>query len=180
MSILHKLGVTGIVTAAMLAGAPGLAQTSSVSAGNLIAQGQADEADDRINYFGAGATIGISDGADTALGEGGFSLMGRFSFTDTLSVHTASVFDDDNVVSAALTTGWHVKNSADETVVFPFVGAGVAVEVDDFEINPLVSAGVDVPITDLVTGTARLNASFDNGTDLGLVLGVGVDFLELF
>ena len=60
------------------------------------------------------------------------------------------------------------------------MGAGVAVEIDDFEVNPLVSTGVDVPITDLVTGTARINASFDSGTDIGLVLGVGVDFLELF
>ena len=180
MSILYKLGAAGVGATIVLTGGPGLAQSLPVSEVELIAQSREDDEDDRIKYFGAGATIGISDGADTALGEGGFSLVGRYSFTDTLSVHTASVFDDDNVVSAALTTGWPIKNQSDETVIFPFVGAGVAVEIDDFEVNPLVSTGVDVPITDLVTGTARINASFDSGTDIGLVLGVGVDFLELF
>ncbi|MEM6252808.1 MAG: hypothetical protein AAF821_07790 [Cyanobacteria bacterium P01_D01_bin.156] len=68
----------------------------------------------------------------------------------------------------------------EQVTLVPFVGAGIGVEVDDFEISPLVMAGVDVPINDLITGTARVNAAFDDETDIGVVLGVGIDVLSLF
>lgn len=138
---------------------------------------------DRINYFGIGGTIGLSDDGDTALGDGGFSLMGRFSITDNISVHSASTFGDNSISTFALTGGAPIRNQETGRIkVFPFLGAGIAVQTsDDFEIDPMVTGGVDIPITDIVTGTARINASFGNdGTDVGLVFGVGVNVLELF
>lgn len=88
----------------------------------------------------------------------------------------------DSIFSLALTGGAPIQNQeTGRTIIYPFLGAGILAETDDFEIDPLVSGGVDIPITDLVTGTARVNASFGNdGTDVGLVLGVGVDLFELF
>jgi len=149
----------------------------------LVAQQTEEETAERINYaFGPGGTIGLNDDGETALGEGGFSLVGRFSLTDHLSVHTASVIGDNSLYTAALTGGAPVRKAADDrTIVFPFAGAGVSVETDEFDVNPFIAAGVDVPIIDRLTGTARINASFDqNGTDVGVVLGVGYDIFSLF
>ena len=149
----------------------------------LVAQQSEEEKSERINYsFGPGATIGLSDDGETALGDGGFSLVGRFSLTDNLSVHTASTIGDNSLFTAALTGGAPVRNAdSDRTLVFPFAGAGVSVETNEFDVNPFVTAGVDVPIIDKLTGTARINASFDqNGTDVGIVFGVGYDIFSLF
>ncbi|MGD1951358.1 MAG: hypothetical protein ACFB14_17165 [Leptolyngbyaceae cyanobacterium] len=172
----------------LLVAGPGLAQTApqvptadstELTPETIVAQRSRDE-DDRINYFGVGGTIGVSDDGDTELGDGGFSLVGRFSFNDTLSIHSASVFGGDTFSSFALTTGFPGVGEGERVRVFPFVGAGVGLEFDDFEVSPLVTAGVDVPINELFTGTARVNAAFNDGTDIGVVLGVGVDVLDLF
>lgn len=154
----------------------------TVAQSSEMAQRSDEEKPDRINYNGIGGTIGLSDGGGTALGEGGFSTVGRFSLTNNLSVHTASVLGGDNIFSLALTGGAPIKSQeTGRTLIYPFLGAGIAAETDDFDIDPLVSGGVDVPINDLITGTARVNASFGNdGTDVGIVLGVGVDLFELF
>ncbi|MEM1255408.1 MAG: hypothetical protein AAGI69_23465 [Cyanobacteria bacterium P01_H01_bin.21] len=192
MSAIQKLGPLSIVNALMLlAAGPSLAQTVSeaptadsletaeLAPDAIIAQRSRDE-DDRINYFGVGGTIGVSDDGDTELGDGGFSLVGRFSFNDTLSIHSASVLGGDTFSSFALTTGFPGVGEGERVKVFPFIGAGVGLEFDDFEVSPLVTAGVDVPINELFTGTARVNAAFNDGTDIGVVLGVGVDVLDLF
>jgi len=196
MPISPTIGLIGCCNALLLAAAsPGFAQVEPLQAAQLapeapssrsqaLPMAQTTDTEDessRINYFGVGGTIGLREEGDTGLGEGGFSLVGRFSLTDHLSVHSASVLTGDSLASFALTGGVPIQNrSTGRTMLFPFLGAGISVETDDFEVDPLVSGGVDVPITDLVTGTARVNASFGNdGTDVGIVLGVGVDFLEL-
>ncbi|MEM8810004.1 MAG: hypothetical protein AAGF01_28640 [Cyanobacteria bacterium P01_G01_bin.38] len=194
-SIHPTLRIFGLVSGLwLLSDVPGFAQTAgsapaatSTDVQSLTAQQTAQrrgdqDRSDRINYFGVGGTIGLSDEGGTDLGDGGFSLVGRFSVTDNISIHSASVISGDSVASFALTGGAPVRNQATgRTLLFPFLGAGVAIETDDFDVDPLISGGVDVPITDLVTGTARVNASFGgDGTDVGLVLGVGVDFLDLF
>lgn len=204
ITVTQKIGMVGLLNVLFLSTTASIssvyAQTQSsdaLLANPVAAEGQADlaqpaaiaqvseddaEAPERINYFGIGGTIGLSNGADTALGEGGFSLVGRFSITENISVHSASVINDDSIFSFALTGGAPIRNKATgRTIVYPFLGAGILGETDDFDIDPLISAGVDVPITDIVTGTARVNTSFGNdGTDVGLVLGVGVDLFELF
>ena len=191
MSAIKKLGPLSFVNVLLLlAASPSLAQTvtaedvtaeslavTSLTPDALIAQRSRDD-DDRVNYFGIGGTIGVSDDGDTELGDGGFSLVGRFSFSDTLAIHSASVLGGDSYTSFALTNSF--PGAGEQFRIIPFVGAGLGVEIDDFELSPLVTAGVDVPINDLFTGTARVNAAFNDGTDIGVVLGVGVDVLELF
>lgn len=56
------------------------------------------------------------------------------------------------------------------------MGVGISADTDDFNINPEVTAGVDLPINSLLSGTARVNANFDDETDIGLLLGAGVNF----
>lgn len=188
MSAIKKLGAFSLVNAVvLLVASPSFAQTTtanslevnSLTPDAVVAQRSRDN-DDRINYFGIGGTIGVSDDGDTELGDGGFSLVGRFSFTDTLAIHSASVLSGDSFSSFALTNSFSKVGAGDQINLVPFIGAGVGVEFDDFEVSPLVTAGVDIPINDLFTGTARVNAAFNDGTDIGVVLGVGVDVLSLF
>ena len=137
---------------------------------------------ERINYLGIGGAISLSDEGETALGDGGFSIMGRNSLTHNLSIHTASILADDGILSIALTGGAPVRDpSTGRTRVFPFLGAGIAIETEDFDtIDPLATGGVDIPLSRTVTGTARVNAVFaDDGTDIGLFVGVGLDVFGL-
>ena len=130
----------------------------------------------RLNYVGLGGTVGLSDDGETELGNGGFSIMSRTSFTDLLALHTASVIGGDGYSTFALTGSYPVGSpDTERPAVVPFAGAGLGVEFEDFDVDPMVTAGVDIPITDSVTGTARVNANFgEDGTDIGVVLGVGI------
>ena len=131
------------------------------------------------SYTGLGGTIGIS-GDNTALGEGGFSLIGRAAFNDNFSLHTSSIFQDDGVSLFAITFGVPVQNNSSEReLFFPFAGAGVAIEdlFGDFTVDALITTGVDIPIGEKFVGTVRLNASFpEDDTDLGLLLGIAYNF----
>ncbi|MBE9068374.1 hypothetical protein IQ260_17115 [Leptolyngbya cf. ectocarpi LEGE 11479] len=181
MSAIKKIGSFSLVNAlVLLVASPSFAQSAASLTPDAVVAQRVRRDNDRIHYFGIGGTIGVSDDGDTELGDGGFSLVGRFSFNDTLAIHSASVLSGDSFASFALTNSFSDLGAGERVRVIPFVGAGIGVEIDDFEISPLVTAGVDVPISDLITGTARVNAAFNDGTDIGVVLGVGVDVLSLF
>ncbi|MGD1944639.1 MAG: hypothetical protein ACFB0G_25365 [Leptolyngbyaceae cyanobacterium] len=141
--------------------------------------GEEEEQPQRIGYVGLGGTLGLSDDGETKLGNGGFSIMSRIPLTEVLSVHTASVVSSDGYSSFALTGSFPVGNResapTERPVIVPFAGVGIGVEFEDFDIDPMVTVGADIPITDTVTGTTRVNANFgEEGTDIGLVLGVGI------
>jgi outer membrane biosynthesis protein TonB len=134
----------------------------------------------RINYFGLGGNIGLVNDGSTATGSGGFSILGRQSLTNNLSIHSTSVFGDKSIQSTALTGGIPIKNKATgKTIAFPFVGAGLSIKTNNFTVYPLVTAGVDVPFNRFLTGTVRLNTTFAERTDVGIVMGVGVDIFGL-
>ncbi|WP_319421112.1 hypothetical protein [Pleurocapsa sp. FMAR1] len=132
------------------------------------------------SYIGLGGNIGIS-GSKTALGDGGFSLVGKTAFTKNISLHTSTIFGGNNVSTFALTFGVPVFKSftSDLDFIYPFVGGGIAIEdfFGDFNVDGLVTTGVDIPILSRVTGTVRLNLGFgEDDTDVGLLLGVGYNF----
>lgn len=134
---------------------------------------------DKINYLGIGGTIGLSDEGETALGDGGFSILGRISLTENFSIHTSSVINDDSLLTVAVTGGIPIKNASGRTIIFPFLGGGISADTEDFNVDPTVTSGVDIPINSLITGTVRVNANFADDTDVGLVLGVGIDLFDL-
>ncbi|MGD1922050.1 MAG: hypothetical protein ACFCAD_26040 [Pleurocapsa sp.] len=135
----------------------------------------------RINYFGIGGAIGLKDAGETALGDGGFSVLGRCSFTDNFSIHSSSIINGDNLLSIAATGGISIKKQeTGRTIVFPFVGGGISADTEDFNVDPVIVSGVDVPINHLFTGTVRGNANFGDETDIGLLLGGGIDLRKLF
>lgn len=141
-----------------------------------------DAGSGRINYLGIGGTLGLSDEGETPLGEGGFSIVGRISLTENISIHTSSLLGDAGLLSVALTGGSPIRaQSNDRTLFFPFLGAGVAVETEEFDTVDLhATGGVDVPLGSTVTGTAKVNATFaEDGTDVGLTIGVGIDIFDL-
>ena len=131
------------------------------------------------SYVGLGGTIGLS-GDTTPLGEGGFSLIGRTSFTDSLSLHTSSIFQDDGLGLFSLTYGIPINNDSSEIErFFPFAGVGIAIEdlFGDFGVDPLITTGVDISISRKFVGTVRLNLTFpEDETDIGLLVGVGYRF----
>ena len=145
---------------------------------DIAANSQAEKKPTR-SYIGLGGTIGIS-GDSTALGEGGFSLMGRTAFNNNLSFHNAGIFQDDGLGLFALTYGVPIKNnSSQRELFFPFAGAGIAIEdfFGDFEVDPLIITGVDIPIAKKIVGTVRLGITFpEDDTDVGLLIGVGYSF----
>ncbi len=136
-----------------------------------------------MNYLGIGGMIDLSDEGETPEEEGGFSIVGRLSLTENISIHTASVLGDEGILSVGLTGGFPIRDQATgTTLAFPFVGGGIAVETGDSgTVDPQATGGVDVPLGSTVTGTARVNATFaDDGTDVGLTFGVGIDLFDLF
>ena len=128
------------------------------------------EGNNRLNYIGIGGALGLRDEGETALGEGGFSILGRAAFTNNFSIHASAIFNEDDLYSAAVTYSKPIVG------FYPFVGAGISAETDDFNLNPEITAGIDLPINSLFTGTARVNANFDDETDIGLLFGVGMIF----
>ena len=126
------------------------------------------EENNYLNYIGIGGAIGLIDDGETALGDGGFSILGRFAFTNNFSVHTSAILNRNDLLSAAITYSKPI------TILYPFVGIGISADTDDFEINPEITAGVDLLINSFLTGTARVNGNFDD--EAGLLLGVGIIF----
>ena len=125
------------------------------------------------SYLGIGGNIGLG-GDSTAIGNGAFAVLGKGALTRHFALHPAFLFGDKNTLLLPVTAGIPIDISSSKTL-HPFVGGGISIKeiFDDFDVNPLVTAGVDVPVTDKLTGTARINVGFDDDTDVGLLLGIG-------
>ena len=131
-------------------------------------------------YFGIGADIGL--GGDTALGESGFATVGKLGFTDNLSLRTASSIGNGVVLMLSVAYDFPIDREPFEPVVFaPFIGGGVAFELDEGYSGPMISGGVDYPVSKELTATARINVAFlkDQTTDFGIILGIGYNFPAL-
>ncbi|MGF1521282.1 MAG: hypothetical protein ACFBSF_03050 [Leptolyngbyaceae cyanobacterium] len=135
-----------------------------------------DEPKDKRSYIGVGGNIGLS-GDESALGEGGFTIVSRTRIINYLSLRNSTVFGDENASLFALTGEVPLTNANGDITAIPFVGGGVWIHG---EVDPLLSAGVDVPLGRDFTLTNRVNVGFDgDDTDVGLLFGVGYNF-DLF
>jgi hypothetical protein len=131
-------------------------------------------------YLGIGADIGL--GGDTALGESGFATVGKLGFTDNLSLRTASSFGDGVVLMFSVAYDFPIAREPFEPVALaPFIGGGVAFELDEGYSGPLISGGVDYPVSKELTATARINVAFlkEETTDFGIILGIAYNFPAL-
>lgn len=131
-------------------------------------------------YFGIGFDIGI--GGDTALGNSGFATVGKLGFSDNLSLRTASSFGDGIVLMFSVAYDFPLSREPFEPVMLaPFIGGGVAFEIDEGYAGPMISGGVDYPVSDELTATARINVAFlkEETTDVGIILGIAYNFPAL-
>ncbi|MEO1132970.1 MAG: hypothetical protein AAFX40_09725, partial [Cyanobacteria bacterium J06639_1] len=124
-------------------------------------------------------------GDTTALGEGGFAIVSKTGFTDRLSLHNATVFGARNASTFALTVDFPIRaEDSDEILYTPFLGGGIVADsLGDFEfqIDPMAIVGIDVPLSERFVATARTNVGFvEDGTDIGLIVGVGYTFRGFF
>ena len=156
-----------------------LAQQADRAANGRRSSGQ-------FSYIGIGGAIGLSgDDDSSALGNGGFALLGKTGFSENFALHNASILGDKGTSVTALTANFPIRDQKTGAVsVVPFVGAGIAISDlfgDETEVGLALTGGVDVPLSYRWTATGRVAAGFlDDNTDVSLLLGVGYTFTGFF
>jgi len=132
------------------------------------------------SYIGIGGNIGF--GGDSALGDTSFAIISKIGLTNNFSVRPSVLFRDNLTVLVPVTYDFVSKEAvevSDDFVITaaPYAGAGVAVSTgDNGNFGFLLTGGVDVPLSRNFTATAALNVGFLDGTDVGLLVGVGYTF----
>jgi hypothetical protein len=132
------------------------------------------------SYIGIGGNLGF--GGDSALGDTSFAILSKIGLTNNISVRPSVLFRDDVTVLIPVTYDFVSQDAVevgDDFVITaaPYLGAGVAFSTgDDSNFGFLISGGVDVPLSSNFTATAGLNVGFLDGTEVGLLLGVGYTF----
>ncbi|MEA5571094.1 hypothetical protein [Calothrix sp. UHCC 0171] len=131
------------------------------------------------SYIGVGGNIGL--GGDTALSEGGFSVISKIGLTRNFSLRPSAVIGDNTVFLVPVTVDFPVESVTDTGTqrisVAPYLGAGVAIATgDDTDVGFLLTGGVDVPVSPQFTANAAINVGFIDDTEVGLSLGIGYNF----
>ena len=131
------------------------------------------------SYIGIAGNIGL-DG-DTSLGEGSFMVISKLGLTNHISVRPSVVLGNDTIFLVPVTFDASilpVDVFERALPLSPYVGGGVAIATgDNDDIGPLVTAGIDFGLTPQFTATAAVNVGFLDETDIGLLIGVGYNFL---
>jgi len=154
------------------------APTQKVAQANQVRPGRSTRSGP--SYIGIGGNLGF--GGDTALGDTSFAILSKIGLTNNFSVRPSVLFRDNLTVLIPVTydfgTGNAVEVSDDFVITAaPYAGAGVAFSTgDNSNFGFLISGGVDVPLSRNFTATAGLNIGFLDGTEVGLLLGVGYTF----
>lgn len=157
------------------------APTQKVAQENRIRPGRATRSGP--SYIGIGGNLGF--GGDSALGNTSFAIISKIGLTSNFSVRPTVLFRDNLTVLVPVTYDFVSKNAvevSDDFVITaaPYAGAGVALSTgDNGHFGFLISGGVDVPLSSNFTATAGLNIGFLDGTEVGLLLGVGYTFPNL-
>jgi len=154
------------------------AATQKVAQENQVRPGRSTRSGP--SYIGIGGNLGF--GGDTALGDTSFAIISKIGLTNNFSVRPSVLFRDNLTVLVPVTYDFGSGNAvevSDDFVITaaPYAGAGVAFSTgDNSNFGFLISGGVDVPLSRNFTATAGLNIGFLDGTEVGLLLGVGYTF----
>lgn len=154
------------------------APTEKVAQDNKVRPGRSTRSGP--SYIGIGGNLGF--GGDTALGDTSFAIISKIGLTSNFSVRPTVLFRDNVTVLIPVTYDFGSQNAvevSDDFVITaaPYAGAGVAFSTgDNSRFGFLISGGVDVPLSSNFTATAGLNIGFLDGTEVGLLLGVGYTF----
>ncbi len=128
------------------------------------------------SYIGVGGNIGF--GGNTVISDGSYAIFSKIGITNNLSVRPAALISGDVVILVPLTIDFTTQAVPGAPLtVAPYVGGGVAISTgDDSDVGLLLSAGLDVPVSPQFTATAGVNVGFIDGTDVGLLVGIGYNF----
>ncbi len=135
------------------------------------------------SYVGIGGNIGF--GGNSALGDTSFAIISKIGLTNNFSVRPSVLFRDNLTVLVPVTYDFVSQEAvevSDDFVITaaPYAGAGVALSTgDNGHFGFLITGGVDVPLSRNFTATAGLNIGFLDGTQVGLLVGVGYTFPNL-
>ncbi len=134
------------------------------------------------SYIGIGGNIGL--GGDSALSDGNFMVLSKIGLTRVLSARPSAVIGDDTAILIPVTYDFSFRSVdpfSEPLPIAPYLGAGVAIETsDDADVAFLLTGGIDVPISSQFTATAAINAAFFDDIDVGLAIGIGYNFGNLF
>jgi hypothetical protein len=131
------------------------------------------------SYIAVGGNIGLGGGS--SLGDGAFAVTSKIGLTPTISFRPGAVIGDETVFLVPVTYDFVIQ-SADPFAPIPFapyLGGGVAVTTDG-DVGFLLTGGVDVPLSRQFIANAAVNVDFGSDTNVGLFLGVGYTFPNLF
>ena len=126
------------------------------------------------HFVGLGGNIGFNDN-ENAVGDFGFAVISKYSFTENLSIRPSAIFSDTTAILIPVTYNFN-STSVDvgPTTLVPYVGGGVTVSTgDDSDLSGLISAGVDLPISRQFTINGQANLSIFNDSAFGIQLGLG-------
>ncbi|YAF98036.1 MAG: fasciclin domain-containing protein [Nodularia sp. CChRGM 3473] len=131
------------------------------------------------SYVGAAGNLGLS--GDSSLGESNFAVISKIGLTRTISVRPSVIFGGDTLFLVPVTLDFSPRSAdplgGQQFSISPYLGAGVAIETGGgSDVGLLLTGGVDVPLGDRFTATGGVNAAFLDGTDVGLLLGIGYNF----
>lgn len=128
------------------------------------------------SYFGIGGNIGL--GGNTGVGDEAFTVISKIGLTRSFSVRPSALINDEEVFMIPLTIDFNGNELPLTKVdVSPYLGGGLAISTeDDNTIGGLVTGGLDIPLTSQFTANTSINVGFFDDTDVGLQLGVGLNF----
>lgn len=176
-------GTTATSTAALQPGSvtPPAAKTAPEVAQVDIDPGQPTRGGS--SYVGVAGNLGLSDDGNTGVGDGNFMIISKIGLTNQISARPSVIFGDNATFLIPVTYDFSIRQQdafAEPIPIAPYIGGGVAISAgDDSSVGLLLTGGVDVPLTPQLTATAGVNAAFADGSDVGLLIGIGYNFSGL-
>jgi hypothetical protein len=128
------------------------------------------------SYVGIGGNIGLT--GDTAVGEEAFTFFSKIGLTRSFSARPSVLINGDAAFLIPITIDFTSDRvPLTEFRVAPYVGGGLAIATgDDSSVGGLITAGLDIPISSQFTANTSVNVNFIDDTDVGLQLGIGLNF----
>jgi hypothetical protein len=118
---------------------------------------------------------------ETALGDGSFVVISKIGLISNISARPSAVLGDDTVFLVPVTFDFSIlpiDAFSEALPLAPYLGGGVAISTgNEDDVGPLLTAGIDYGLTPQFTATVAVNVGFLDDTDIGLLIGVGYNFL---
>jgi hypothetical protein len=147
--------------------APVLAQIEPIEPGRATRSGS--------SYVGVGANIGAI--GSTPLGDLSGAILSKIGLTRNISVRPTVLIDGDVSFLFPVTLDFPFQ-SAGRVNFAPYVGLGASFSTGDRKNADLIlSGGIDVPLSRQLTLTAAANAGLIDGIELGVLIGIGYNFV---